>query len=70
MRITLSMAIEVAKKMELDARTQQLLESEEGRILGEASSGHTSRTSAVGLVGAGVVAASKFYPRFRNANLY
>tara|TARA_A100001035_G_C27661779_1_gene444094 strand:+ start:240 stop:824 length:585 start_codon:yes stop_codon:yes gene_type:complete len=65
------MAIEVAKKMELDARTQQLLESrKKDRILGEASSaGIQAGLAAVGLVGAGVVAASKFYPRFRNAQI-
>ena len=57
--------------MELDARTQQLLESrKKDRILGEASSaGIQAGLATVGLVGAGVVAASKFYPRFRNAQI-
>lgn len=67
----LALKMTIAKNMESDSRTQELLEMrKKERILGEASSaGITAGLGAATLVGAGVVLASTFYPRFRNAQI-
>jgi hypothetical protein len=63
--------MEIAKQLETKAQTEQILEARKReRILGAASNaGIMAGLGAAAFVGAGVLAASSFYPRFRNAQI-
>ena len=63
--------MEIAKQLETKAQTEQILEArKKERILGAASNaGIMAGLGAAAFVGAGVLAASSFYPRFRNAQI-